>query len=55
MDATVLNRRLKIIREWFLKNRNNWLITFLLLILVIGTSDFVADILDKIWVNPLDI
>lgn len=52
MDATVLNRRQKIIREWFLKNRNNWLIILLLLILVIATRDFMADILDKIWVRP---
>ncbi|WP_352421863.1 P-loop NTPase fold protein [Proteiniphilum sp.] len=52
MDATVLNKRLKIIREWLLKNRNNWLIFFLLLIFVIVTRDFMADILDKIWVKP---
>ena len=52
MDATVLNKRLKFIREWLLKNRNNWLIIFLLLILVIATRDFMADILDKIWVQP---
>lgn len=52
MDATVLNRRLKIIREWLLRNRNNWLIILLLLILLFATRDFMADILDKIWVKP---